>query len=190
VYDNNGVPLSYAATKFPAVPSGKGFTTTMSVDIPYEAAGGSAFAYGGLYSNLPNQGGYPLAPEVSIPFTLIGTTQGANQPSTSNGNQGLYELSFKLANRTPIGQHTVYAISRVNGVIASTLASFTVKQPGDFNGDGVLNIYDLVFFSNNWIAYYSGQPWNQLVDLNKDSKIDFLDLVIFSNAWILYNSGV
>ena len=190
VYDNNGVPLSSGSAKFIAVPSGEECTVMLSVVIPSWAAGGLAYAYGGLYSEWPNQGGYPLAPEVSIPFTLIGTMQGSNQHSTSQGNQGSYELSFKLANRATIGQDVVYVISRVNGVVASNMVSFAVKQLGDFNGDGVLDFHDIVFFADNWIAYYSGQPWNPIVDLNKDSKLDFEDLVAFANAWIIYYSEV
>jgi hypothetical protein len=190
VYDNNGVPLSSGSVKFFAVPSGEECTAMLSVVIPSWAAGGLAYAYGGLYSEWPNQGGYPLAPEVSIPFTLIGTMQGSNQHSISQGNQGSYELSFKLANRATIGQDSVYVISRVNGVVASNMVSFNVKQLGDFNGDGVLDFHDIVFFADNWIAYYSGQPWNPIIDLNKDSKLDFEDLVAFANAWIIYYSEV
>jgi hypothetical protein len=190
VYDNNGVPLSSGSTKHLAIASGTGFTTTLPVKIPSGVAGGPAYAYAGLYSDWPNQGGYPIAPEVSIPFTLTGTTQGSNQPSTSSGNQGTYALSFKLANRATVGQDTIYVISRVNGLTTSNMASFAVKQPGDANGDGILDFNDLVLFANSWIAYYEGQPWNPIFDFNKDSKLDFEDLVTFANIWIIYYTEV
>jgi hypothetical protein len=190
VYDNNGVSLSIGSAKFIAVPSGEECTAMLSVVIPSEAAGGLAYAYGGLYSEWPNQGGYPLAQEVSIPFTLIGAIQGSNQHSTSSGNQGSYELSFKLANRATLGQDNVYVISRVDGIIASNMVSFVVKQLGDFNGDGVLDFEDVVIFADNWIAYHSGQPWNPIVDLTKDSKLGFEDVVVFADAWIKYYNGV
>jgi len=190
VYDSNGVPISSGSTKHIAIASGTGFTTTLPVKIPSGAAGGLAYAYAGLYSDWPNHGGYPLSPEVSIPFTLTGTTQGANHPSMSGGNQGAYELSFKLANKATLGQDTIFVTSRVNGLTASNMASFTVKQPGDANADGVLDFNDLVLFANNWIAYYNGQPWNQIFDFNKDLKLDFEDLVLFANIWIIYYTEV
>jgi hypothetical protein len=190
VYDNNGVPISSGSIKHIAIASGDGFTATLPVKIPSGVAGGSAYAYAGIYSEWPNQGGYPLAPEVSIPFTLTGTTIGSNQLSTSSGNQGTYELSFKLPNKATIGQDTIYVTSRFNGLSTSNMASFTVKQPGDANEDGVLDFNDLVLFANSWIAYYEDRPWNQIFDFNKDSKLDFNDLVEFANAWIIYYSEV
>jgi uncharacterized OB-fold protein len=190
VYDNNGVPVSYASTKFYTVSSGAERSATLSFIIPSGAAGGPAYAYVGLYSNWPIQGGYPLAPETSIPFTLIGTKQGSNQPSTSHGNQGSYELSFKLPSRAVLGQTTVYVASSINGLMASGMTLFTVKQLGDFNGDGILDFRDTMFLVENWLAYYKGQPWNPIVDLNNDSFLDFEDLLLYTNAYIQYHNGV
>jgi hypothetical protein len=188
VYDNNGVPLSSGGIKQTQLSSGTGFTATVSVAIPSWAAGGQAYAYGELYSNWPDQGGYPLAPETTIPFTLIGATQGFNQPSTSSGSQGSYSLSFRLGPRALLGQNDVYISAYSNGILASNLVSFYVNQL-DFTGDNALDFNDLLFFSNNWVAYYNSQPWNHMVDINSDGDINFNDLLLFSNAWVLYYSA-
>ena len=187
VYDNNGVPLSSGGVKQENLPSGTGFTATVSVAIPSWAAGGQAYAYAELYSDWPDQSGYPLAPETTIPLTLIGTTQGSNQPSTSTGSQGSYSLSFRLGPRALLGQNNVFVSANSNGVLASNLFSFYVHQL-DFTGDDVLDFNDLLFFSNNWVAAYSSQSWDLMIDVNSDGDLNFNDLLLFSNAWVLYYS--
>ncbi len=189
VYDNDGVPISSGSTMQKQVPSGGRLTTTVSVAIPSWAASGSAYAYGELFSNWPNQGGSPLAQETPIPFTLNGIIQGSNQPSTSSGNQGSYELTFRLSAKAFIGQNNIYISSTSSGLTASNILSYYVNQAGDFNGDGALDFNDLVAFANNWIEYYNDQPWNRITDINKDGTVDFNDLISFANAWILYYNG-
>lgn len=189
VYDNNGVPLSSGSTMQTSVPSNGRLTATVSLPIPLWAAAGVAYAYGELYSNWPNQGGYPLAAEASTQFTLGGVVQGSNTPSTSGGSTGHYALAFRLAPRAALGQDRIYVSSTSNGLTTSDLVSFSVNQPFDYSGDGVLDFNDLVGFANNWIAYYNSQSWNQMTDANKDGVIDFNDLIAFANAWIIYYSA-
>jgi len=189
VYDANGVPLSMGGIKHPQVPPDTGFTSTVSLEIPLSAAGGQAYAYGELFSNWPNQGGYPLAPETPLLFTIDAPTHGTGQHSISIGSQGSYSLSFRLPPTATLGQDDIYVISSVNGVSASNLAYFYVKQIGDFNADNRLDFRDLLFFTGNWIAYYNGQIWDPKIDLNNDGKVNFNDLMIFTNAWIIYNSA-
>ncbi len=189
VYDDNGVPLTSGSTMQIQVPSNGQITATVSVALPSRAAAGPAYAYGELYSGLPNQGGYPLSQEVSIPFTMTGTIQGTNQPSTSSGSQGSYAFAFKLPPMAATGSYSGYVSSYSDGLRASNIVSFNVVQPADFNGDGVLDFNDLVAFANNWIAYYNGQSWSHMADLNNDGTIDFNDLIAFANAWIIYYSA-
>jgi hypothetical protein len=188
-YDNNGVPLSYGGVLIPQVAVGSGFTTTISVAIPSWAAAGPSYAYGELYTDWPNQGGYPLALEASIPYTLTGTNQGSNNPSTSSGSQGSYALSFTLGPRAQLGLDTVFVSSKVNGIVASNIAVFSINQLGDFNGDKALNFNDIIFFANNWIAYYNNQQWSQAIDFNQDNLVNFRDIITFANAWIFYYSA-
>ncbi len=188
VYDNNGVPLSSGYAYQQQVASNGQLTGTISMPLPSWAAAGNAYVYGELFSNLPDQGGIPIAQEMSAQYMLTGIIQGSNQPSTSSGSQGSYAIAFKLPARTAIGNYNVYISSTSNGLAASNIASFTVNQPGDFNGDGVVDFNDLIGFANAWIAYNSNQPWSNVADLNNDGKVDFNDLILFANAWIVYNS--
>lgn len=189
VYDNNGVPLTSGYAYQQQVASSGQLTGTISMPIPSWAAVGNAYVYGELFSNFPDQGGVPLAQEMSAQYALTGIVQGSNQPATSSGNQGSYATSFKLPARTATGNYNIYVSSISNGLIASNIASFKVNQPGDFNGDGIIDFNDLIGFANAWIAYYNNQPWNHVADLNNDGKIDFNDLILFANAWIIYYSA-
>jgi hypothetical protein len=188
VYDNNGVPLTSGFAYQQQVASNGQLTGTISMPIPSWAAAGNAYVYGELFSNFPDQGGVPLAQEMSAQYTLTGIIQGSNQPSISSGSQGSYAIAFKLPARTSIGNYNVYISSTSNGLVASNISSFTVNQPGDFNGDGVIDFNDLIGFANAWIAYNSNQPWSHVADLNHDGNVDFNDLILFANAWIVYNS--
>ena len=61
-----------------------------------------------------------------------------------------------------------------DGVVVIGRASVCVA---DFNGDGVVNILDVVTFINNWNAMGPGS------DFNADGNINILDVVSFINAW-------
>jgi hypothetical protein len=53
---------------------------------------------------------------------------------------------------------------------------------GDLNGDGILNILDIVILAN---LILSGDESNQAGDLNQDGYYNILDIVILVNL-ILY----
>jgi hypothetical protein len=189
VYDNNGIPISIGYVFQQLVAVNGQLSGTVSIPMPSWAAAGNAYVYGELFSNLPDQGGVPIAQEISNQYTLTGVVQGSNQPSNSSGSPGSYATAFKLQARAPIGTYNIFATLLSNGLIASNIASFQVKQPGDFNGDGIVDFNDLIGFANSWIAYYNTQALTTAADLNKDGKIDFNDLILFANAWITYYSA-
>ena len=53
-----------------------------------------------------------------------------------------------------------------------------IKMLGDTNGDGIVDIYDLVTTANSF-GFHSGDPgWDERADFNRDGIIDVFDLVI------------
>jgi hypothetical protein len=59
----------------------------------------------------------------------------------------------------------------------SCTASVVVNAlKGDINGDGVVNILDLIIVGNAFGSYPGHPKWNPLADLKKDNKINVLDL--------------
>ena len=60
-------------------------------------------------------------------------------------------------------------------------AIFTGEELGDLNGDGFLNVVDIVSLVN--IILYSGE-YTHLGDFNEDGTLDIVDIVMMIN-WIL-----
>ncbi len=57
---------------------------------------------------------------------------------------------------------------------------------GDMNGDGILNVVDIVQLVN---AIFDGSSYNPIADLNEDSIINVIDFVLLVNI-ILYGDAV
>ena len=72
-------------------------------------------------------------------------------------------------------QDILYELQSYNLIDPSTL-TVTAEKPADLNGDGVVNILDLMILAN---AFGKDSP-----DLNADGVVNILDLVIISNALI------
>jgi len=54
----------------------------------------------------------------------------------------------------------------------------TPKLVGDINGDGIVDIKDLVLFIKTFGSYPTHPRWNPEADLNDDYKVDIKDLVL------------
>ncbi|MDE0011435.1 MAG: dockerin type I domain-containing protein [Candidatus Poribacteria bacterium] len=71
-------------------------------------------------------------------------------------------------------QDTLYELESYNLIEPSTV-TVKAEKTADLNGDGVVNILDLVILSN---AFGKDSP-----DLNADGVVNILDLVVISNAF-------
>ena len=71
-------------------------------------------------------------------------------------------------------QDILYELQRYN-LVEPSVGTVKVGNPADLNGDGVVNILDLVILAN---AFGKDSP-----DLNADGVVNILDLVIISNAF-------
>ena len=82
VFDSNGVPVAvtYQQVNVAALSSSENI---VDFSIPSTAHYGTAYAYVGVYSNWPSQGGYPLSPEQSFQFTITGGTPFNGTPPTT-----------------------------------------------------------------------------------------------------------
>lgn len=95
--------------------------------------------------------------------------------TSSTGEYGEYNFSFRLSNQTELGTYTVY----VNYQDARNCTAFQIIEiPGDVNGDGKVDLKDVYR-----VAYAFGSSpgfpnWNQSCDLNQDGKIDQRDYYI------------
>jgi len=55
-----------------------------------------------------------------------------------------------------------------------------VKMPGDVNGDGKVNICDIVLAAKAYGSYPSHPRWNPMADENEDNKIGIIDIIIIA----------
>jgi hypothetical protein len=186
VYDSNNVVLDQSALSMQFA-GRETQSFTISIDIPSGAASGTAVAFANVYTAWPKVGGVALSPEKPFTFNIVNS--GGSPPSTPNGNQGAYNLLYKLPKRANIGSYTVYATSTHDGVTASGTTSFTVVQPGDTDHDGDVDSSDTSKYVKAYIGYWSQQPWDQGADLDKDGDVDSIDTAAYVRAYILYWSG-
>jgi len=184
LYDKNNVALSLVSSNLP-IPARSASSFIISASIPSWATSGNAAAYASAYTEWPEAGGTPYCPEESASFNILGGSSGP-QPSTPNGSQGAYNLTFRLPPKCQVGTYVVYASSIYNGMTALANTVFFVKQPGDFDGDGDIDSKDIFAFLDAYIAYWSGNPWNPEADFDFDGDVDSSDVFAFVDAYIQY----
>jgi hypothetical protein len=186
IYDSNNVVLSQVSAEIP-IPARDTTSFIISAFIPPGAVSGTAVVFADAYTAWPNAGGVPYCPEISATFNI--NSPGGSPPSTPSGNQGVYSLIFKLPQRASVGSYTVYTSAARDGITASQSTSFTVIQPGDFNGDAILDFSDTTTYVKNYLKYNAQQPWNPAADLDHDGDVDFVDTTAYVKAYIIYWSG-
>ncbi len=64
----------------------------------------------------------------------------------------------------------------VNSATPSPTANFVLVS-GDLNGDGKIDIFDVVILSNAFGSALGQPHWDVRADLNLDGRVDILDLV-------------
>ena len=74
----------------------------------------------------------------------------------------------------------VYARDTHGNMAASNTVYFTL-YPGDINGDGVVNVFDLQRLAWAFNSYPTHPDWNENADLNCDNKVNVFDLQLL--AW-------
>jgi len=158
---------------------------TLSIEISSWAQSGRAIVYASAYTALPSEGGVPYCAEKSSIF-IIGSIQGAEPIITPNGNQGYYNLVFRIPPNTPIGAQTVHISSTYNSVVTTGSIPFSVNQPGDFDSDGDVDFDDILTFVDAYIEFTASHMVNPKADLDHDNDIDFNDILAFADAYILY----
>jgi len=171
-YDANSVPLTHQIFSNSLTPGSTEAITTM---IPTSTVG-NVTLYASLFSDLPENGGYPYCPERNATFT-IGTPT-SNSPFES-GSGGFYNFSFKLpSSGVYVGNYTVYATTSYN---ADAGVTFTLVLMGDINRDGVVDIYDAILLANAFNSVPGDSNWNPAADLDHDGVVDIYDAIILAS---------
>ncbi len=61
--------------------------------------------------------------------------------------------------------------------------SFLTAIPGDVNGDGHVDVVDLLFLADAWGSVTGNANYNAACDLNGDGSVDVVDLLILVENW-------
>jgi len=162
--------------------------------IPDWASTGNATAYACAFSDFPSLGGFPYCPEMSDSFLIIesaGSSASMQEGSSSRaiGSQalGTYSVNFKLSTKAKLGTYNVYATSTYGGQTAFSNNEFKLQVTGDVNGDGLVDVYDLILVGIAFGSTPTDPNWNPYADLKSDNIIDIFDLIIvgvnFGKTW-------
>ena len=128
-----------------------------------------------------------VVPPIPLTFTVnettswIGYSLDGQANVTITGNTNLAGLS--------LGPHSVvvYANDTAGNMGSSETVHFEVAILGDQNGDGVVDIVDLVIVALNFGSESEDPDWNPSADINLDGIVDIVDIVIaalcFGATW-------
>ena len=183
IFDVDMVSVVVQRITPPPISPGLNIITPFSIPIPYTASLGEAIVCVNAYNRLPEEGGTPYCPEASATFTIAGghtssqSTSGGQVQTT--GSNGTFNLEFKLPSYggTELGVYRVYLTSRTGGRPDTLLLAFEIKLKADLNGDGVVDIYDIVNVAKAFNSRPGDPNWEPRADLNDDDVVDIYDVV-------------
>jgi len=175
VFDSNLRPIgvsTFARSAFIGVSS-----WVANFFIPTEAAVGDAVVYASALTSWPKLGGTAYCPEKSETFQI--EESGGTKPVEFELPNVNYNLTFNLLLKEGGGTYSVYATSYFKGQTATNNMSLEIDLP-DVNGDGLVDIFDLVAVALAYGSKPNDPNWNSNADLNDDGLVDIFDLVIVS----------
>ena len=160
-------------TTLPVLHASSTLTITVETSKPSYYAGQTVHVYGNLTSNGSAVQLVPVALEVQDPN---GTAIVVRTLLTDTA--GTYNLTFKLPSGAMGGIYTLYVSSAYMEQNATNSTTFEfIALLGDVNGDGIVDIYDVVTVATAFGSYPGHPKWNPDADLVPDSLIDIFDIV-------------
>jgi hypothetical protein len=183
LYDSNQTSFGIAWVGTTVGPN-KEFTYLCSIPIPSEASTGAAYAFANAYNNWPKENGIAYCGEGAVNFTITDSTTSSSSSSStspsSTSQAGTYNLTFRLRNKSPLGDHTVYAS------YYQTLATATfdvVWLFADITRDGIVDIKDLFVIAKAYNSEPGSPRWNPKADINVDDLVNIRDLYIVARDY-------
>ena len=74
----------------------------------------------------------------------------------------------------------VWAAIAVTGIVCVSVMAF---EPGDLDGDGIVDNVDLAILGQAWGSYCGAPNYNANADLNSDCVVNLVDLAILGKFW-------
>jgi len=130
VFDNDFTPIGIAESKITIDP-GETATYMPAIWIDYWVSTGTAFVYFNIYTEYPENDGYPYCPEKMANFTII-ESQYEEPPPTPPPEQplqnGSYQTQFTLSSEPLPGIYIVEVCAWYNGWRSHTITTFQVED--------------------------------------------------------------
>jgi len=182
-YDSNETALgvNYYTTQFVGGKTGWGI---IELRIPETASLGIARVYASALSGKwPRDGETSYCPERSATFEIreSGVAGATTYPleGSSSGPEGTYNLSFTLQE---YGTYTIYVTSEYtlqeHYQKASDTTTFKIGGPWDVDGNGIVNILDILAIAVAFGTSPGDPKWNPQADVDDNDIINILDILL------------
>jgi hypothetical protein len=198
-YDNDSTPILPEVSMLQGAIAPNG-TMQFKPDIYVDSwvSTGSATFHANVYTDWPENGGYPYTTEKSATFNIVSTKGTAStspvyqQPTISESN-GFYNVTFRLPpNATygaPFGNYTIHATAFSQGYVTHSTKTFSREFQLDADVSLVgtsyhrIDILDVVGVTSLYGAKSGDSNWNPQADVQPSGKIDILDVVIVTSKY-------
>jgi hypothetical protein len=114
-------------------------------------------------------------------ITNVTLTAGSNVTLTSTWNTTEVNYGNYTISAEALLVHTITDTDPVDNLHIDGF--IIVSIPGDINGDGIVNVFDLITLCEAYSSALNTLNWNPEADINNDGVIDTLDVNIFSTYW-------
>jgi len=154
-----------------------------SIYIPSGASTGNATAFATAFTGNPRNGGTPYCLEKSAAFSIQG---GASNPGVSippTNIIGAYNTTFRLPTDRKSGDYLLFANSLYGGEAASRITGFSIKLPGDANGDGFVDVSDFAILAASWFKSLGQTGYDARADFTGNGFVDVSDFSILAGNW-------
>jgi hypothetical protein len=191
VYDVNLTPLGISSFEGTVI-GGSTASWIFTFPIPDTASTGNAQVYASALAGWPRDNGTAYCPEKPATFEIResgsagASTSLPQNPSSSP--EGTYNLTFRLGSDARLGNYTVYAASDyiTDGYYqkAVTNVIFKLGGPWDINGDGKVNIIDIVIVALAFDSRPGDPNWNPKADIAPEfGVVNIVDIVAVAIHW-------
>jgi hypothetical protein len=174
-YDSSNASLGVAYW-LTTIASGATVSWLPGIPLDNTASSGQAMVYASVLTGFVENGGVAESLESSAEFTISQSSQGSSA-HVDLPPQGSYQtlLDFHIG-QTP-GIFTVYAGVAYMGKHAAQSTQIQMSIGGDINGDGVVDLRDLVLLALAYGSVPGDRRWNPAADINGDGVVGLQDLV-------------
>jgi hypothetical protein len=152
-------------------------------DVPLYLTGGITNVSGNLTGPTSSAAAYLTNPTIVLGsanlYPLIGQCQGTPLDLSAFAAQAHYDLDFNKASKGARTFRGAYAGAGTNpGWQLQAGLKPVVKKPGDVDGDGHVDVVDLLYLVDAFGSLTGDPSYNAACDFNSDGSVDVVDLLM------------